>query len=247
MNVTSLQTKKNNVYLILAAVFITNALLAEIIGVKIFSLEKVFTITPSSAELLGVPINFNLTVGVLLWPIVFLTTDVLNEYFGPKGVKKISYITAGLIAYSFFVFVIAKELPPADFWVDVNFKSLDSNDNPFDANYAFSNLFGQGTWIIIASLTAFLIGQLSDAYIFDSIKKVTGNKMIWLRATGSTLVSQLIDSFVVILIIGISQNWPAKYIIAVSLINYIYKFVVAVVLTPVIYFVHKRIDTYLAT
>ncbi len=67
-----------------------------------------------------------------------------------------------------------------------------------DMDKAYGQILGQGSMIIIASLTAFLLGQLVDVFTFHKIKKVTGEGKIWLRATGSTLVSQLIDSFVVL-------------------------------------------------
>ena len=109
-------------------------------------------------------------------------------------------------------------------------------------------------WIIIGSLAAFLIGQVLDVFVFHKIKKATGEKNIWLRATGSTLVSQLIDSFVVLFIVfyvgrRISSNqgepWTLHQILVTGTGNYIYKFVVAILLTPVIYLVHHRIEKYL--
>jgi uncharacterized integral membrane protein (TIGR00697 family) len=119
---------------------------------------------------------------------------------------------------------------------------------------AYNGIFGQGMGIIIASMIAFLIGQIVDVFIFHRIKKRTGEKHVWLRATGSTLVSQFIDSFVVLVIafyvypkLVPSQGsaWPINQILAIGVVNYIYKFIVAVLLTPVIYFFHYRIDIFL--
>ncbi|MEM8895448.1 MAG: queuosine precursor transporter, partial [Bacteroidota bacterium] len=193
------QKKRVNLFIILAGIFLTNAIIAEIIGVKIFSAEATLGLAPANIGLLGdFILDFNLTAGAVIWPVVFITTDIINEYYGKKGVRKISFITAGLIAYSFFVIYAVTLLEPAAFWLDVN--SSDANGNAFNIDYAFKTIFRQGLGIIVGSLTAFLIGQLLDVFVFQKLKRITGEKMIWLRATGSTLVSQFIDSFVVLAI-----------------------------------------------
>jgi len=241
----TLHSKKNNLFLVLAGIFITNALLAEIVGVKIFSAENTIGLPPAQIKLFGEFIlDFNLTAGVILWPVVFITTDIINEYFGKSGVKKISYLTVGLIIFSFVVIYIITILPPAAFWLDIN--NADGNGGTFNIDFAFKKIFRQGLGIIIGSLIAFLIGQLLDVFIFQKLRKYTGSKMIWLRATGSTLVSQFVDSFVVLgIAFYIFGNWSLSQVVAVGVINYIYKFVVAIVLTPVIYLAHNLIDSYL--
>jgi uncharacterized integral membrane protein (TIGR00697 family) len=110
-------------------------------------------------------------------------------------------------------------------------------------NVAFNKIMGQGQRIIIGSLTAFIIGQLVDVFVFQKIRQATGSKWLWLRATGSTLVSQLVDSFVVLFIAfyGVFTN---QQIIAIGITNYIYKFAVAILLTPLIYLGHSLIDNY---
>jgi queuosine precursor transporter len=239
------QSKKTNLFIILSGIFLTNAILAEIIGVKIFSGERTLGADPVGWTFFGTYVlDFNLTAGAVIWPIVFITTDIINEYFGKKGVRKISFITAGFIAYIFFVIMAVTALPPADFWLEVN--AEDNDGNPFNIDYAFNLIFRQGLGIIIGSLVAFLLGQLIDVFVFQKLRRITGAKMIWLRATGSTLVSQFIDSFVVLgiafLIFG---NWSIQQVIAVGIVNYIYKFVVAIVLTPLLYVGHGLIDNYL--
>lgn len=244
MNKTN-NSRKTNLFVILAGIFLTNAILAEIIGVKIFSAEKTLGFEPVNWTFFETYIlDFNLTAGAVIWPIVFITTDIINEYFGKKGVKKISFLTAGLITYSFLVISLVTILTPADFWLDVNSSTPEGNN--FDINYAFNTIFRQGLGIILGSLTAFLLGQLIDVYVFQKLRAITGPNMIWLRATGSTLVSQLIDSFVVLgIAFYIFGNWSISQIIAVGLINYIYKFSVAIFLTPVLYLAHGMIDRYL--
>ena len=240
--------KSHNLFIVLTGIFLTNARLAEIIGVKIFSGEKTLGFDSLDFSIGNFPVQFNYTAGVIIWPIVFLSTDIINEYFGKRGVRKISFIAAAFIAYTFFVFFLITKLAPADFWLDVNAK--DQEGNYFDINYAFNTIFTQGLGIIVGSLLAFLLGQLLDVFIFQRLRRITGSKMIWLRATGSTLVSQLIDSFVVLWIAFFvmapaETRWPWSQLIVVGLNNYIYKFVVAIVLTPLIYLGHYLIDLYL--
>jgi uncharacterized integral membrane protein (TIGR00697 family) len=239
------QSRKTNLFVILGAIFLTNAILAEIIGVKIFSGEKTLGLDPVQWTFFGeFVLDFNLTAGAVIWPVVFITTDLINEYFGKKGVRKISFLTAALITYVFVVISLVTALAPADFWLEVNASMPDGSS--FDINYAFNTIFRQGLGIIIGSLTAFLLGQLIDVYVFQKLRAVTGPKMIWLRATGSTLVSQFIDSFVVLgIAFYVFGNWSLSQIAAVGLINYVYKFTVAMALTPVLYLAHGLIDRYL--
>jgi uncharacterized integral membrane protein (TIGR00697 family) len=234
--------KKVYLFLILGAFFITNALLAEFIGVKIFSLEKTLGWLPVNWTLFGIDqLSFNLTAGVLLWPVVFIMTDIINEYYGKAGVRIFSFMAAILIAFAFLVVFAAIQLFPADFWI----KSREA-DGLSDMQLAYSLIFGQGLWIIIGSLVAFLIGQFIDVFVFHQVKKATGEKMVWARATGSTLVSQFIDSFVVLFIaFYLGAGWSFTLVMSICLINYIYKFVAALVLTPLLYVGHALIDRYL--
>ena len=236
------ETKRTRLFIVLSGIFLTNALVAEMIGTKIFSFEGMLGVAPANLDILGFSMSFNLTAGALIWPVVFITSDLINEYFGKPGVKRISYLTAALIAYAFIVIFLAIELPAAGFWLDSN--NRDAEGNYFNMDYAFRSIFGQGLRIIVGSLTAFLIGQLVDVFVFQRLRKITGSRMLWLRATGSTLASQLIDSFVV-LYIAFAGVFSNSQIVAIGITNYIYKFVVAILLTPVIYLGHYLIDRYL--
>lgn len=237
-----LKDKPTKLFLILGGLFIMNALVAEFIGGKIFSLERTLGLDPVHFSLLGEQnLSFNLTAGVVLWPVVFIMTDIINEYYGMKGVRFLSYLTVVLISFAFLGAFLAIHLTPADWWYGVN-----ANDGVPDMQKAYSKIFGQGLWIIIGSITAFLIGQILDVFVFHKIKQVTGEKKIWLRSTGSTLVSQLVDSFVVIIIaFKIGSDWSWAKCIAISLVGYAYKFVVAIIVTPIIYWVHEGIERYL--
>lgn len=242
------QQKSSRLFFILGGFFIANVLIAEFIGVKIFSLEDSLGWAPFNWNIFGQNGSLNFTAGVILWPIVFIMTDIINEYYGKKGVRFLSFLAVGLITYAFFMIFLAIGLAPADWWIGINA----SNGVP-DMQLAFEKIFGQGLFIIIGSIVAFLVGQILDVLIFQKIKAWTGEKWLWLRATGSTLISQFVDSFIVLYIafvLGPSltsgiEPWSMNLFLAVGTVNYIYKFVVAVLLTPFLYLVHAIIDAYL--
>jgi len=243
-----LDYKENKLFFLLAGFFVTNAIIAEFIGVKIFSLEKTLGFDPMDWTILGVDgLGFDMTAGVLTWPIVFVMTDVINEYYGHRGVKFLSYMTVGLIIFGFVVVYGAISLTPNEWWQNISGVVDGQEGNTLnDMNLAFSKIYGQGLWIIVGSLVAFLVGQIVDVFTFHKIKKMTGGKKIWLRATGSTLISQFIDSFVVLFIaFYIGADWDLVRVIAIGTVNYTYKFAMAILLTPMIYLAHYIIDNYL--
>lgn len=247
-------SKAMRLWLFLSGFFVTNALVAEFMGVKLFSLEKTFGWNEVSWNIFGYgPLSFTLTAGVLLWPMVFVMTDIINEYYGRKGVKLLSYLTAGLIAYGFLMLYLAMQLEPAEFWrtshIPATLPTAEQEAirlKVSDYNTAYELVFGQSMWIIVASLVAFLVGQIVDVGIFHRIKAITGEKQIWLRATGSTLVSQFIDSFIVLFIaFYVSGRLSFIQVLAIAVLNYTYKALMAFLLTPVIYLAHGIIERYL--
>ncbi len=229
-------------FVLLGGFFVANALLAEFIGVKIFALEDTLGLEPLNWNLFGQSGSLSFTAGVLLWPVVFIMTDIINEYFGWRGVRFLSWMTVGLILYAFLFAYLAIGLAPASWWVGIQ-----AERGVPDMQAAFTAIFGQGLWIIGGSVIAFLIGQIIDVTVFHQVRRVTGERMIWARATGSTLVSQLVDSFVVLYIAFVlgPQKWPMDLFLAVGTVNYLYKFGVAIALTPLIYLGRFLIDRYL--
>jgi uncharacterized integral membrane protein (TIGR00697 family) len=203
-----LPNKRNFIFLLLAGIFITNAITAELIGGKLIQIY-----------------GFTLSLGILPWPIVFVTTDLINEYFGQKGVRRLTFLTAGLICYAFILLFFGMQIPAVEF--------SPVKDEQFTA------VFGQSMWIIVGSIIAFIVSQLLDMYLFSQFKKQTGDKHIWLRATGSTVISQLIDSFIVL---GIAFYLPGKITLAqyftMGITGYIAKLVIAVGMTPLVYLGH---------
>ncbi len=235
-----LADRPTKLFLALSTFFVANALIAECIGTKLFSLERTIGMQPHPFSLLGQEgLTYVLTCGVLLWPLEFVLTDVVNEFYGPKAVRRISYTAIALIGYAFLMFYLAIHIPAdTSFW-----KGSQTAAGVPDMQAAFNAIFGQGMWIIFGSLVAFFVSQLVDVTVFHRIKKATGEKNVWLRATGSTLISQLVDSFIV-LGIAFGKSWGWQRVLAIGLVNYSYKAVMAIILTPVIYFVEARIAAY---
>lgn len=229
-------------FVVLGGFFVCNALIAEFIGVKIFALEDTLGLPPFDWTLFGQTGSLSFTAGVLLWPVVFIMTDVINEYFGMRGVRLLSWMTVGLIVYAFVFAYLSIGLAPAPWWIGIQ-----AERGVPDMQAAFTAVFGQGMWIIMGSVTAFLVGQIVDVTIFHRVRRITGERFVWARATGSTLVSQLVDSFVVLYIAFVlgPQHWPIDLFLAVATVNYVYKFVVAIALTPLIYLGRYLIDRYL--
>ena len=210
-----INSRKDKVFIILAGFFITNAIVAELIAGKLFSLGP-----------------FVLSLGIILWPVVFLTTDLVNEYYGRKGVRTLSFITVGLISYMFVIITIG-------IYIDATSFSPVSNEN-------YKAVFGPSQYIIIGSILAFLASQLLDVFVFWLIRDKTGSKMIWFRATGSTIVSQLIDTFIVLYIgFVLSGEWTMSVFWKNATLAYIFKLMVAVGLIPLIYLFHNLIEKYI--
>ena len=208
--------RRDIVFLVLAGFFITNAIMAELIGGKLIQFFGLFT----------------QSIGIILWPIIFILTDLINEHFGKDGVKKLTYITVGLISFAFIVLSIAINIPATPF-------------SPVN-NEVFKTVFGQSQWIIVGSIIAFLISQLVDVYTFLFFKKITGNKFIWLRATGSTLISQLVDTFVVQYIAFVlPSKWTLDEFITNASYGYAFKLIIAIALIPLIYVGHALINKFL--
>lgn len=210
------KSRKDLVFLVLAGFFVTNAIVAELIGGKLVQFFSLFT----------------QSIGIILWPVIFILTDLINEYFGKDGVKKLTYITMGLIAFTFILLTVALNIPATSF-------------SPV-SDGAFHNVFGQSQWIIVGSLIAFVVSQLVDVNMFWVFKKLTGEKHIWLRSTGSTVISQLVDTFVVQFIAFVL---PGKWTFDEFLVNaswgYSFKLIIAVALIPLIYMGHYAIGKYI--
>jgi uncharacterized integral membrane protein (TIGR00697 family) len=210
--------KRISLYAALSGVFLTALVLAEITGGKLIQLA----VTDNFA--------FTMTMGVIPFPVTFLVTDIINEYYGRRGIRFITFLGMGLVVMSLVILQIDMAIPAAAI-------------SPV-SDAAFNAVFGVSARIFVGSLVAYLIGQLIDISVFHALRERTGGKMLWLRATGSTIVSQLIDSFVV-LTIAFLGTLTLGEIVQIAFTNYIYKFLIAVSITPLLYLVHALVDRYL--
>ncbi len=220
------RTRKDFVFFILGGFFLSNAILAELTG------GKLFEVPAWGLGWLGLD-SLVLSIGVIPWPIVFITTDLVNEYFGKPGVRRLTFLAVGMIAYSFIVLFLAMLVP-----------AWERSPTP---GAAFDAVFGQSQWIIAGSLTAFLVAQFVDVFVFSHFKKATGGRLLWLRATGSTVVSQVFDTFLVGFIAFVIPGKLAFVeFLRLAAGSYAFKLIVAIGITPIIYLAHAAIDRYLA-
>jgi uncharacterized integral membrane protein (TIGR00697 family) len=222
--------RKTWLFVVLAGLFITNAVTAELISNKLISI-------PIALNVFGHKIGPLVTViGILPWPVVFLLTDLLNEFYGAKTVRRLSWITSGLILYCFVIVGISLKIP-----------ALELPNSQLADNQSYNLVFGQAQMVIVGSIAAFLFSQLLDASLFKWIKSKTGDRFIWLRSTGSTLVSQLVDSYIVLFIgfvVPGTMSWTDYLSIAPT--NYLLKLLIGLALTPLIYVGHYTVKKYLA-
>lgn len=213
------------VYLWLCSFSLASLLVADVVGVKLFRVPLPFSIAGYDAV--------EHTCGMLTFPITFVLTDLVNEYFGRKAARRLTYIGVAMGLFVFAVLNIAQAMPYLD--------------KPFNVSKAsFDAIFGSAKVMYVASLSAYLVGQLADISMFGLIKRATGEKYVWLRATGSTVVSQMLDSFVVTYLafslgrrlFGEADGPPPATmheIMTIAITGYTLKFVLAIAMTPVIY------------
>jgi len=208
-------TRRDRVFLVLAGIFVTHALLGELIGGKLFT-----------------AFGWVMSIGVIPWPVVFVTTDLVNEYYGPKAVRRLTLLAVGLIVYAFALLLVCMQVTAAEI--------SPVNDAAFDM------VFGQSMWIIVGSLVAFALSQLLDARVFVMLRSRTQGRLLWLRAVGSTVISQLVDTFVINgIAFGLSGKLTSGQVVELSVTNYGYKFLIALATIPVIYAGHGIMERYL--
>lgn len=200
-----LKTRKEIIFMVMAGVFITSAIVAELISCKQVDIGL-----------------YPIIAGIVPWPVVFLLTDVMNEFYGKKAVRRLSWITCAMIAFCFLAVYVAVQLPTAE--------------KSFATEAEFAKLFGGSLPIMIGSIVAFMVSQLIDVWAFWFMRRLTGERYIWLRSTGSTLFSQLADSYLVLLIgFWLPGTFTMREILFFGITGYATKLVIAVGLTPLIY------------
>ena len=208
---------RQRLYVYLCAVFLTALLIGDTIGSKLFTVDIPFGVTTLHATL---------SVGAIWFPITFLLTDVINEFYGSVGARLVTFVGFFMAIFAFVVIWIARLIPAADF-------------SPVP-QAAFETVLGNANRIFVASLVAYLVGQLVDIAVFQSAKRLTQSRHIWLRSTGSTLISQLIDTLIVTYV-AFYGKIPTARLHQTATTSYLVKVLLAVGLTPVIYALHALI------
>jgi uncharacterized integral membrane protein (TIGR00697 family) len=221
--------RPEKLFVVCAAVFLTALVVAEATAGKLFTVATL----PRPLELFGEEFGaVVMTAGVIAFPVTFIVTDLINEYYGPKGIRFVTFVGLAMIGFEFLLLQIAMAVPTASF-------------SPV-SDGASNEVFGTSTWIIVGSVVAYLVGQLVDIALFHWLRRMTEGRLLWLRATGSTLGSQFLDTFVVLFVaFYLSGQMTLQTVLAVTLFNYGYKFLVAVAATPLIYGAHALMDRYL--
>ena len=219
-------------FVFLAGLLITNAVTAELISSKLIDI-------PLQFNFMGTQLGpFTTVVGVLPWPVVFILTDLLNEFYGEKAMRRLSWITTLMIGYCFLILLWALQIPVSTRIIG---QGLATDET-------FNTSFGQAPWLIFGSILAFLVSQLFDITLFHWIKQKTGNRFIWLRSTGSTLISQMVDTAIVLYVgFVLPGKLTGAEFFQVAPVNYFLKLLIALSLTPVIYLGHWLMNRYLQT
>jgi queuosine precursor transporter len=198
--------RKQRFFVGLTALFVAALLTSDLIGAKYF---RVF--------------GLDLSVGMIPFPLTFLLTDIINEFYGQEGARRVTFVGLGAAIFTFAIINLAIALPT-------------SPESPMPGEQ-FKSAFGWSSRLYVASLSAYLIGQLLDISIFLALRKLTGHRLLWLRATGSTLISQAIDTLVVNFVL-LTGTKSLSYILTVARNSYVLKVALAISLTPLIYAGH---------
>lgn len=213
--------KRVQLFVVLAGLFVTSLVVGDLISVKLIEVARVRDV------------GFVLSVGMLPFPVTFLLTDLLNEFYGKRAARFVTLTGFAMALFAYAVVFTAVALPWAPFTRGADWGGT--------TPAAFDNVFAGGQRILAASMAAYLVGQFIDISVFNALKRLTRNRHLWLRATGSTLLSQLIDT-VVVQVLAWTGVLPAERIVSIVLTSYALKLVIAVALTPLLYAGHGLVE-----
>ncbi|SDG87532.1 queuosine precursor transporter [Psychroflexus sediminis] len=201
----------DRIYLILAALFITSLVVSNLIFKKFFYWDFFGLYT------------FEISVGVLPYPITFLITDSISEIYGKKKANQV--VTLGIFASVFSLLIIMiSEAVPSTSWSPIG-------------DEIFSNVFGATTIAVGASMMAYLLAQYVDIYIFHFWKKLTKGKHLWLRNNFSTFLSQFVDTFAVVFLLSVFGELEWKLFWGLLLSGFLFKVLIAILDTPFLYLI----------
>ena len=204
----------SKIYLYLAALFITSLVVSNLI------FQKFFYWYPFDGKIFGSRL-FELSVGILPYPITFLITDLISEIYGKIAANRV--VTAGIFAsfFSIGILLIADYVPAME-------------SSPVD-NATFTQVFSLSPLAVLASMIAYLLAQFVDIRIYHFWKKLTNGKMLWLRNNFSTFASQFLDTFSVVCLLSVFGVLPWDLFFGLVLSGFIFKVIVALLDTPLLY------------
>ena len=203
---------EQRLYIYLCAIFLTALLIGDTIGSKLF----VFAIPFSHLQI-------TLSMGVLWFPITFLLTDVINEFYGSKGARFVTFVGFWMALAAFVIIWCARAIPAAPI------SPVIQDD--------FNKVLGGANRIFFASIIAYIVGQMVDIALFQALKRLTQTRHIWLRSTGSTLISQLFDT-VVVSVVAFANQLTGVQLRNLIFSQYLAKVLFAICATPIIYALH---------
>ncbi len=225
---------EHKLYVVLAATFVSCLLIGDVIGGKTVPTVTIF------GHDLG-PIS----VGIIPFPVTFLLTDVVNDFYGRKGARFLTLLGFAMALLAYALLQITTALRP--------------HESTYFTQPEYAKIFGGSAQLFIASMIAYLIGQFLDIHVFQFWKALTESRHLWLRATGSTLLSQIVDTVMINLIFWLwtasadphsflgAMSTPDRYAWIGAKIGreYLIKIVVAILLTPAVYAIHGAIVKWL--
>jgi queuosine precursor transporter len=218
-------TRQQQLYTYLSGIFVAALLLGDLMGGKAFGVD---------VHLFGLRYQQPISVGLFAFPITFLLTDIVNEFYGTKGARFLTLLGMWMAVFAYVVLNVS-QLPAAD-------------PNSFFTDAEFNKVFGIGGKLFVASIIAYLCGQFLDIHVFAFWKALTQSRHLWLRATGSTVASQVVDTFVINYLfwyvfpaVGNAQPRPLGWVTSKAVGEYLIKLLVAVGLTPAIYALHELV------
>lgn len=227
--------------LLLCGLFTGFYVTGDLIGAKLFSFT-VFGLAPRDLGL-GTGDVFIMTAGTLAFPLTFLLTDIVNEYYGRSVVRALTIVAITVLLVLQPVVVATVAVPTVSFNPAVSAEQMEAS---------VRNVLAPAWAIVVGSIAAFALGQWLDVLLFARLRRLTGSRALWLRAQASTFGSQLVDSFVVIFVAFVlipaalgQDPWPLGNATQVSTTNYVVKVGIAIASTPLLYLVHLGVVAWL--
>ena len=204
----------NKIYLILAGLFITSLVASNLIFTKIFYWY------PFDINLMGVKL-FELSVGILPYPLTFLITDLISEIYGQKKADQV--VITGIFAsvFSILLIFISSQVPAIE-------------GSPID-DTTFNNVFLNAPLAVLASMLTYLFAQFIDIRVYHFWKRLTNGKHLWLRNNFSTFTSQFVDTFTIVSLLIIFEILPQDKFLVLIVSGFLFKVMVAIFDTPLLY------------